>query len=380
MGKQYKKDKSGSNSLRDNASKPPDSIYGEYVSASGPVRADNPAEHVYDLLENIPPKPSESIYGEYVSASGPMPSYHEYHTIEEENSIKAESPSDHVYDTLEDIRENFGSSNIFSDKLYFDTLENVGAADMHDVDENLTEIPSIPVQNEKYSKVKSMLPGMESFDKDLQEAGMAHSPMASTTFYADTPEKKKPFEREFKDGKLEGLDTIGSKVPAAHGAKGDRHIFTMDNQGKFTSGDAIGENTNNYIKSFLAGKNTQERFHHSSLSSGKAVAGAGELQVRDGQVEIFSDTSGHYRPGSEQMHNVAKELEDQNAGVEKITAEFIGKAGGQKQISASALEVLGWGSGKDNPNQSNIEENIRGSHAKKDKVMEELLAKRKTIG
>lgn len=320
MGKQYKKEKSGGNSLRDNNS-----------------------------------KPSESIYGEYFAASGDL------------------NPYDHLYDTSEDIRENYGSPNIYSD-IY------VAGVDEPVVSQNLPEIQAIPEQNGKYSKVKPMQRGMEEFDKDLQKAGVAHSKMASTTFYADTPEKKKPFEREFKDGKLDGLDTIGAEKPAAIGAKGDRHIFTMDNQGKFTTGDAIGENTKNFNESLLAGKNTQERFHHSSLSSGKAVAGAGELQVRDGQVEIFSDTSGHYRPGSEQMHNVAKELEDQNAGVEKITAEFIGKSRDQKQISASALEVLGWGSGKDNPEQSKIEENIRGSHAKKDKVMEELLTKRKTIG
>jgi hypothetical protein len=36
--------------------------------------------------------------------------------------------------------------------------------------------------------------------------------------------------------------------------------------------------------------------HHSSLLAGQAVAGAGELRVRDGRLEWISNKSGHFRP------------------------------------------------------------------------------------
>jgi hypothetical protein len=41
------------------------------------------------------------------------------------------------------------------------------------------------------------------------------------------------------------------------------------------------------------------RFHHSSLLAGAAVAAAGEIEVRNGQLIAISDRSRHYLPGRE---------------------------------------------------------------------------------
>ncbi|MFK2827300.1 hypothetical protein QYG89_17055, partial [Bacillus sp. B190/17] len=93
------------------------------------------------------------------------------------------------------------------------------------------------------------------------------------------------------------LSTIGAKKAAFEGSKPDRHIFTMDGKGQFLTADAIKENEDRGQDALNRGHSQQERFHHSSFNAGEAVAGAGEMQVRDGQVELVSDTSGHYRPG-----------------------------------------------------------------------------------
>lgn len=225
-------------------------------------------------------------------------------------------------------------------------------------------------------QTKAMEPGMTSFDSNLQRAGVAGAPLPSKTFYADSDDKRAPYKRGIQDGKItsgdgSNLDTIGALRPPAHGGKADRHIFTMDDQGEFYSADAIAETNRRGQEAQTAGKTEQERFHHSSFLAGQDVAGAGEMQVRDGQVEIVSDTSGHYKPGSKQMLNTVKELDAQKAGVERIGTEFVGKGGGQETLRGSALEVLGY----EGHGEENIETQMRASHAKKDSVMAELLSK-----
>ena len=238
----------------------------------------------------------------------------------------------------------------------------------------------------KYNK-KSMDADMLDFDTQVQPAGTAHSELASTTFYADTAEKKQPFTRSFVGGKMvdsagKALDTIGSEQSPTIGSKADRHIYTMDGDGGFASADAIKEIRTRTQAAKAAGKTQQERFHHSSFNAGKAVAGAGELQVRAGQVELFNDNSGHYEPGSEQMLQTAAELEAQKAGIEGISAEFVGKRPGQAMLKTSALEILGYQQGEGGEKgfkggAASIETEIRKAHGKKDAVMEELLAKTK---
>lgn len=68
------------------------------------------------------------------------------------------------------------------------------------------------------------------------------------------------------------------------------------------------------------------------------------------------------------MFQTAKELEAQNAGIESISAEFLGKAQGLSTLRSSALEILGY-EGRDT---RNMESEIRHKHGKKDNVMSEL--------
>lgn len=224
-----------------------------------------------------------------------------------------------------------------------------------------------------------MLDGMTDFDTTLYGPNPhMGTTMNSTTFYADTPDKRAPFTRKFdENGKMSSvaggaaLSSIGAERPAAIGAKGDRHIFAMDGEGQFHTADAIKENKTRGQAAKDSGAVSQERFHHSSFLGGAEVAGAGEMQIRDGQVELVSDTSGHYRPGSKQMMQTVKQLEKNNVSMEKMGVEFVGKGGGQKNMQASALELLGY----QNHSPETAETQMRAKHAEKNTMLGELLGK-----
>lgn len=227
--------------------------------------------------------------------------------------------------------------------------------------------------------MQPMGPGMQAFDtQPIRANPHMHTQLPSTTFYADTPEKQAPYSRAFTDdGKLtnasdgSAINTIGAERPAAIGAKGDRHIFAMDGQGKFHTADAIKENKDRSQAALASGASQQERFHHSSFLAGQDVAGAGEMQVRDGQVELVSDTSGHYRPGSKQMMQTVQQLEKNKVQTEKLGVEFVGKSQGQKALQASAVELLGY----QDHSPETAETQMRAEHGKKDTVLRELLSK-----
>ncbi|WP_188827588.1 hypothetical protein [Nocardia camponoti] len=64
------------------------------------------------------------------------------------------------------------------------------------------------------------------------------------------------------------------------------------------------------------------QFHHSSFLAGRPVAGAGEIEVRQGRVVLISDHSTHYRPAREFTAQVLDSLNKQGIPAEEITVEF----------------------------------------------------------
>ncbi|MFC5470701.1 hypothetical protein ACFPPD_18595 [Cohnella suwonensis] len=315
---------------------------------------------------------------------------------------------------------------------------------------NATEVeprpkPSLPPKRVSDSGLE-MEPNKEvAFDQTVVPKGTIHGvDIDSTTFYADESQRAQ-YGRSFdKHGKMKNktdgssLNTIGSERAAVMGSRPDRHIFVMDEQGGFHSNDAIKENRtrSKQIKDDRKAQITSladepekqemlrnqklpnmERFHHTSFLAGQDVAGAGEMQVRDGQVELVSDASGHYMPESRQMMQTVKQLQKNKVSVEQLGVEFIGKpqfeyetdmdtgehardeatgkkiqkrdehgnkirqrdaqgrAISTKNMQASAMELLGY----ENHTPDTAEEQMREMHGKKDGVLKELLSKVKRI-
>jgi hypothetical protein len=101
-----------------------------------------------------------------------------------------------------------------------------------------------------------------------------------------------------------GVSAFG---PSSNG----RAIFVMDEHG------------NIYASTY---QNFAE-FHHSSLLAGSDVAGAGEILVRDGKIELLTDRSGHYAPGRSQTQQVLDQLESQGIVIDPINIHLIAPPG-----------------------------------------------------
>ena len=96
------------------------------------------------------------------------------------------------------------------------------------------------------------------------------------------------------------------------GSKPERMIYTMDAQGQMRLADPAAEQAS------MPG----ERFHHSSLAGGAAVAGAGEVKVREGVVESVSDKSGHYQPDFGMTTQVDQALQAGGVDTSRVTYEL----------------------------------------------------------
>ena len=103
-----------------------------------------------------------------------------------------------------------------------------------------------------------------------------------------------------RDGRLydsRGMPFDTSRGMSVHTVGQRRAIFVMDEHGN------------------LYASNYQEvgRFHHSSFLGGRPVAGAGELQVSNGNIIAVSGKSGHYRPEPGHVQQVVDHLRRQGA-------------------------------------------------------------------
>ncbi len=85
-----------------------------------------------------------------------------------------------------------------------------------------------------------------------------------------------------------------------------RAIFVMDAEGRI----------------FSSKRHVVGQFHHSSLGQGRPVAGAGELQVRDGILVALTDHSSHYCPERRYTEQVLSELRERGVDVGRVVTEF----------------------------------------------------------
>ncbi|RIE05065.1 hypothetical protein D3H35_02740 [Cohnella faecalis] len=354
--------------------------------------------------------------------------------------FKQDVPEDYNYESESDIEIESDSKKESDSEIDSESgqLSKVsGAAEPSASGSNLPRISDKGFYMESNKEAK--------FDKKLLHQGaISGVDLDSTTFYANESQRAS-YSRSFDStGKMvnktdsKAVNTIGADRSATKGAKADRHIFTMDGQGEFHSTDAVKENRDrskqirNQRKQDLKGLQSDpenqeklrnmelpamERFHHSSFNAGGDIAGAGELQVRDGQVELVSDASGHYKPGSRQMIQTVQQLEKNKVPIEQLGVEFIGKpefeyetdlktgehrvdeatgkkvhrldAEGKKvkkldqyglqsvskNMQASAMELLGYA----DHSPDAAEERMRDMHGKKNAMLEELLGKVKPV-
>jgi hypothetical protein len=144
---------------------------------------------------------------------------------------------------------------------------------------------------------KSMEPGLAEWDRQR-----------GVTYLTDA-ERNELKLSVGKDGKLYDangnlFDTSGGTT---HWSGQGRAIFVMDGQGN------------------IYASNTQVvgAFHHSSFLAGGDVAGAGELQVSNGELTLISNNSGHYRPPSSLNQQVLSVLAAQGVDTSAVATHWI---------------------------------------------------------
>jgi hypothetical protein len=112
-----------------------------------------------------------------------------------------------------------------------------------------------------------------------------------------------------RDGKL--VDVNGQPFDTAAGASAHsgagKAIYVMDEQGNVYASNfhGVGE------------------FHHSSFMGGKPVSGAGELEVRGGEVIGITDRSGHYTPTRAMTEQTVQRLRDQGIPIRDDQIDII---------------------------------------------------------
>lgn len=82
-------------------------------------------------------------------------------------------------------------------------------------------------------------------------------------------------------------------------------IWVMDEQGRI----------------FASNYHAQGKFHHSSLAPNtpnRAVAAAGQMEVENGVLRVFSDRSGHYAPPAEHTVQALRQLESQGVDLSRV--------------------------------------------------------------
>lgn len=95
-------------------------------------------------------------------------------------------------------------------------------------------------------------------------------------------------------------------VSAFGPANGGRAIFVMDGNGNL----------------YASLEQRAGEFHHSSFFGGREVAAAGELEVRDGRMQMITDHSGHYAPGRSRTQQVLDQLASQGIVVDPKNVDY----------------------------------------------------------
>jgi hypothetical protein len=136
------------------------------------------------------------------------------------------------------------------------------------------DLPPLDITKERLPKYKGEnVPGIP----DGKLPGRGTQPV---TYLNET--QRAAYQLTIKDGKL--YDSSGnlfdtSNATSLH-ATDPRAIYVIDEDGNI----------------YASTSQQYGVFHHSSFLSGEDVAGAGELKVVNGQLEMITDQSGHYHP------------------------------------------------------------------------------------
>ncbi|KTD66038.1 coiled-coil protein [Legionella santicrucis] len=128
------------------------------------------------------------------------------------------------------------------------------------------------------------------------------------------PKERDPHRALIRDGKIVRYDRELSTTTLAdtsdmlsHG-KGGYCAFTINADGDM------------YLFNH---KDKTDKVAHSTMTEGGLVLGAGEMQIKNGQIEVITCYSGHYRPGVKNIYETLKHLVEKNIDISQIKVAFL---------------------------------------------------------
>ncbi|KTC83234.1 hypothetical protein [Legionella cincinnatiensis] len=142
------------------------------------------------------------------------------------------------------------------------------------------------------------------------------------------PKERDPHRALIRDGKIVRYDrelTTTTPVDTAdmlsHG-KGGYCAFTINADGDM------------YLFNH---KDKTDKVAHSTMTEGGLVLGAGEMQIKNGQIEVITCYSGHYRPGVKNIYETLKYLAEKNVDISQIKVSFLDEP---KELNTLTKETI----------------------------------------
>jgi hypothetical protein len=133
----------------------------------------------------------------------------------------------------------------------------------------------------------------------------------SAVKYLDESERD-AYKLTVQDGKL--YDSDGNLFDTSAGrsvhSQDPRAIFVMDEDGNI----------------YASTEHSVGQFHHSSFLAGGDVAGAGELKVSNGELQLISDQSGHYWPTRDMTAQVVEQLRARGVSIDDSQIQLTARA------------------------------------------------------
>lgn len=86
-------------------------------------------------------------------------------------------------------------------------------------------------------------------------------------------------------------------------------------------------------------KDKTDKVAHSTMTEGGLVLGAGEMQIKNGQIEVITCYSGHYRPGVKNIYETLKHLAEKNVDISQIKVAFLDEPQELENLTKQTIEL-----------------------------------------
>jgi hypothetical protein len=204
------------------------------------------------------------------------------------------------------------------------------------------QMPAKPKPDKSLSKEEALkrdqeyLASLSKYKKDLEEWEARPHQQDTITKYDRTPEEQQKSELEVSEsGTMQTKDgnvMQGKKGYVVDPKTGKLHYFEETREEVEVEVDDPTTGGKKKIKQL-------QIKHHTTPLSGEDVAGAGDIEFKNGVIESISNSSGHYKPKAVQLIQTLEELLKQGALLDKTYEVIDPKTGKGKPLEGTLKDL-----------------------------------------